>query len=61
MIWIWPGDKVPEATLPDLSPPSGYTIHAQVRIQQRLGCVFFKSAELLSFLDVQITSYIFGS
>jgi hypothetical protein len=48
MIWIWPGDKVPEAMLPDLSPPSGYTIHAQVRVQWRFDLVFCDNAELLS-------------
>lgn len=30
MIWIWPGDDPPEATLPSLLPPPGFQIHAEV-------------------------------
>ena len=30
MIWIWPGDDPPTATLPSLQPPSGFEIHAEV-------------------------------
>ena len=31
MIWIWPGNDPPTATLPSLLPPSGFEIHAEVR------------------------------
>lgn len=30
MIWIWPGNDPPAATLPSLLPPSGFQIHAEV-------------------------------
>lgn len=30
MIWIWPGDEPPTATIPHLLPPSGFEIHAEV-------------------------------
>ncbi|KAF9608406.1 hypothetical protein IFM89_009772 [Coptis chinensis] len=30
MIWIWPGDDPPAATLPSLQPPSGFVIHAEI-------------------------------
>jgi chlorophyllide a oxygenase len=30
MIWIWPGDGVPDADLPSLDAPAGFTTHAQV-------------------------------
>ncbi|KAF6152793.1 hypothetical protein GIB67_004622 [Kingdonia uniflora] len=30
MVWIWPGDEPPTATLPSLEPPSGFTIHAEL-------------------------------
>ena len=30
MIWIWPGNDPPEATLPSLQPPTGFQIHAEV-------------------------------
>ncbi|KAL4183511.1 hypothetical protein AMTRI_Chr11g98610 [Amborella trichopoda] len=30
MVWIWPGDAPPMATLPSLQPPTGFTIHAQI-------------------------------
>ncbi|XP_022773263.1 chlorophyllide a oxygenase, chloroplastic-like isoform X2 [Durio zibethinus] len=30
MIWIWPGDDPPTATLPSLQPPSGFEIHAEI-------------------------------
>ncbi|XWS23736.1 hypothetical protein CRYUN_Cryun28dG0040900 [Craigia yunnanensis] len=30
MIWIWPGDDPPTATLPSLLPPSGFEIHAEI-------------------------------
>lgn len=33
MVWIWPGDGVPEGTLPYLSAPAGYTTHAQIIIE----------------------------
>lgn len=33
MIWIWPGDDIPEATLPSLSPPSGFMVHAEIVIE----------------------------
>ncbi|GMI89594.1 ARABIDOPSIS THALIANA CHLOROPHYLL A OXYGENASE, CHLORINA 1, CHLOROPHYLL A OXYGENASE [Hibiscus trionum] len=29
MIWIWPGDDTPMATLPSLQPPPGFEIHAE--------------------------------
>jgi len=31
MVWIWPGDDPPKATIPSLLPPSGFTIHAEVK------------------------------
>ncbi|KAF3617488.1 Chlorophyllide a oxygenase, chloroplastic [Capsicum annuum] len=30
MIWIWPGNDPPTATLPSLLPPSGFQIHAEI-------------------------------
>lgn len=30
MIWIWPGDAPPSATLPSLLPPPGFNIHAEI-------------------------------
>ncbi|XP_020236512.1 chlorophyllide a oxygenase, chloroplastic [Cajanus cajan] len=30
MIWIWPGNDAPTATLPSLLPPSGFEIHAEI-------------------------------
>ncbi|KAK8624142.1 hypothetical protein V6N13_065495 [Hibiscus sabdariffa] len=30
MIWIWPGNDPPTATLPSLQPPSGFEIHAEI-------------------------------
>ena len=30
MVWIWPGDGVPDAELPSLEAPIGFTTHAQV-------------------------------
>ncbi|KAJ7540149.1 hypothetical protein O6H91_10G002600 [Diphasiastrum complanatum] len=34
LVWIWPGNKIPEATLPAaLSPPEGYTIHAEIVLE----------------------------
>ncbi|XP_068485508.1 chlorophyllide a oxygenase, chloroplastic-like [Phaseolus vulgaris] len=30
MIWIWPGNEPPTATLPSLLPPSGFEIHAEI-------------------------------
>ncbi|KAE9605848.1 hypothetical protein Lal_00025226 [Lupinus albus] len=30
MIWIWPGNDAPTATLPSLLPPSGFVIHAEI-------------------------------
>uniref|UniRef100_A0A804N795 Rieske domain-containing protein n=1 Tax=Zea mays TaxID=4577 RepID=A0A804N795_MAIZE len=29
MVWIWPGDDPPKATIPSLLPPSGFTVHAE--------------------------------
>jgi phenylpropionate dioxygenase-like ring-hydroxylating dioxygenase large terminal subunit len=31
MVWIWPGDDTPTPTIPSLLPPSGFTIHAEVK------------------------------
>jgi len=31
MVWIWPGDDPPKATIPSLLPPSGFTVHAEVK------------------------------
>jgi len=36
MIWIWPGNDPPTATLPSLLPPSGFEIHAEVCYEQNL-------------------------
>ncbi|XP_008219635.1 PREDICTED: chlorophyllide a oxygenase, chloroplastic [Prunus mume] len=33
MLWIWPGDGPPSATLPSLQPPSGFQIHAELVIE----------------------------
>ena len=30
MIWVWPGNDPPTATLPSLLPPSGFEVHAEV-------------------------------
>ncbi|XXG45538.1 hypothetical protein AAC387_Pa02g0596 [Persea americana] len=30
MIWIWPGDAPPMATIPSLQPPEGFKIHAEI-------------------------------
>ncbi|KAJ4841560.1 hypothetical protein Tsubulata_034247 [Turnera subulata] len=30
MIWVWPGNDPPAATLPSLLPPSGFQIHAEI-------------------------------
>lgn len=30
MIWIWPGNEIPESTVPSLAPPSGFTIHSEI-------------------------------
>ncbi|KAL9234740.1 hypothetical protein vseg_009573 [Gypsophila vaccaria] len=30
MIWIWPGNDPPAATLPSLQPPQGFIIHAEI-------------------------------
>ncbi|RDY10668.1 Chlorophyllide a oxygenase, chloroplastic, partial [Mucuna pruriens] len=30
MIWIWPGNDPPTATLPSLLPPSGFEVHAEI-------------------------------
>ncbi|RAL41568.1 hypothetical protein DM860_013102 [Cuscuta australis] len=30
MIWIWPGNDPPEATIPSLKPPPGFQIHAEI-------------------------------
>jgi chlorophyllide a oxygenase len=32
MIWIWPGNDPPTATIPSLQPPPGFQIHAEVSI-----------------------------
>jgi len=36
MIWIWPGNEPPTATLPSLLPPSGFEIHAEVCYEHNL-------------------------
>ncbi|KAL2632235.1 hypothetical protein R1flu_016921 [Riccia fluitans] len=33
MVWIWPGNETPAATLPSLLPPSHYTIHAEIVLE----------------------------
>nr|CAB3479505.1 unnamed protein product [Digitaria exilis] len=30
MVWIWPGNDPPKATIPSLLPPSGFTVHAEI-------------------------------
>lgn len=30
MIWIWPGNDAPTATIPSLQPPPGFKIHAEI-------------------------------
>ncbi|KAI5058325.1 hypothetical protein GOP47_0026495 [Adiantum capillus-veneris] len=30
MIWIWPGDEIPDSTLPSLVPPPGFTMHSEI-------------------------------
>lgn len=30
MVWIWPGNEIPESTVPSLTPPSGFTIHSEI-------------------------------
>ncbi|XP_055830075.1 chlorophyllide a oxygenase, chloroplastic isoform X2 [Solanum dulcamara] len=36
MIWIWPGNDPPPATLPSLLPPSGFQIHAEIVVEHGL-------------------------
>lgn len=33
MIWVWPGDEVPNKSMPELEPPKGYTIHAEIVLE----------------------------
>ncbi|PKA64777.1 Chlorophyllide a oxygenase, chloroplastic [Apostasia shenzhenica] len=33
MIWIWPGDAPPAATLPSLQPPPGFEVHAEIVLE----------------------------
>jgi hypothetical protein len=33
LLWIWPGNEPPSKTLPNLNPPSNYTIHAQIAME----------------------------
>ncbi|KAM5564239.1 chlorophyllide a oxygenase, chloroplastic [Rosa sericea] len=33
MLWIWPGDDPPAATIPSLQPPAGFQIHAELVIE----------------------------
>lgn len=33
MIWVWPGDATPHASMPSLSVPKGYTIHAEILLE----------------------------
>lgn len=30
LIWVWPGNAIPDAPLPSLEPPMGFNIHAQI-------------------------------
>ncbi|KAF2291423.1 hypothetical protein GH714_023943 [Hevea brasiliensis] len=30
MIWVWPGNDPPAATLPSLQPPPGFVVHAEI-------------------------------
>uniref|UniRef100_A0A0C9RI86 TSA: Wollemia nobilis Ref_Wollemi_Transcript_18725_2104 transcribed RNA sequence n=1 Tax=Wollemia nobilis TaxID=56998 RepID=A0A0C9RI86_9CONI len=30
LIWVWPGNAIPDAPLPSLTPPSGFNIHAEI-------------------------------
>ncbi|MCO5592687.1 hypothetical protein L7F22_046690 [Adiantum nelumboides] len=30
MIWIWPGNEIPDSTLPSLVPPPGFTMHSEI-------------------------------
>ncbi|XP_010911864.1 chlorophyllide a oxygenase, chloroplastic [Elaeis guineensis] len=30
MVWIWPGDAPPMATIPSLQPPPGFKVHAEI-------------------------------
>ncbi|KAI8551001.1 hypothetical protein RHMOL_Rhmol06G0150900 [Rhododendron molle] len=34
MIWIWPGNDPPTATIPSLQPPPGFKIHAEIYKQK---------------------------
>ena len=33
MIWVWPGDEVPNKSMPVLEAPKDYTIHAQIVLE----------------------------
>lgn len=33
MIWVWPGNEPPAATIPSLKPPPGFVIHAEIVIE----------------------------
>ncbi|KAH7421330.1 hypothetical protein KP509_13G051300 [Ceratopteris richardii] len=33
MVWIWPGDGIPDQIFPSLGAPAGYTTHAQIVIE----------------------------
>lgn len=33
MIWVWPGDATPHASMPSLSAPKGFTIHAEIVLE----------------------------
>eukprot|EP01018_Ginkgo_biloba_P013459 Gb_35950 [translate_table: standard] len=30
LVWVWPGNAIPDAPLPSLAPPPGFSIHAQI-------------------------------
>lgn len=33
MVWVWPGNETPSTSVPDLNPPSNYTVHAQIVVE----------------------------
>lgn len=52
MVWIWPGDDPPKATIPSLLPPSGFTIHAEVKGNPHMMQRFYYVAQMYYIVTV---------
>lgn len=50
MIWIWPGNDPPTATIPSLEPPPGFQIHAEVCIAMTFISFDYHECLLLFFI-----------